>query len=209
MNEFSEDLLKGIKEILSSSNNLQSRTERYNFIQSELVEIFNRNSFFSMIEYKISFYSFYKKEVELVRIDLSRGGSIDVYAKKKDLLVAIEFDSGRQTKWNSLKKLLMSDAKHCFALVYGGSRKKYTFEHTIQDNLHRIKYALIELMPYIDKIKAFDKLYQILSKSFWIGIVRYGFLKQLNLNRLISCDLFNLDNKDKDELYRNPECFYE
>lgn len=117
--------------------------------------------------------------------------------------VAIEFDSGRQTKWNSLKKLLMCDAKHCFTLVFGGSRKRYTFKRTIQDNLHRIKYALIELLPYFDTIKAFNKLYHILSKSIWLGIVKYEFLKQISLSKLISFDLFNLERKDYEEIFKN------
>lgn len=203
MNQLSEDLLMGIKGILSRSIELQSRTERHEFIQKNLVDFFNRNGFYCVPEYKTNFTKYYYKEKELSKFDLSRGGSIDVFAQKKKFQIAVEFDSGRQTKWNSLKKLLMIDAKYCLALVFGGSRKDYTFEHTFQDNLHRIKYALIELLPFLDKIKAFYKLYNILSKSFWLGIVKYGFLKQLSLSKLISNDLFNLENKFYQELLRD------
>jgi len=155
------------------------------------VNIFREKGFSTIPEYQVFYRYRYRGEKNLGKIELSRVGKIDVYAKKQNLHIATEFDSGRRIKWKSLEKLLESDAQYCFALVWGGTRLSYPIEQTIQDNLNRMKNVLVEIISYYDGNRAFNELYKLISKELWLGIGKSGFFKKINIKKLLSSDLIN------------------
>jgi len=174
-----DDIIKDIQTLIFECDIYSDRSEIHKKIQYYLLGYFYDKVFKVIPEYRMSYRTLGRVKRLQGQAKESKTGYIDVFIQKNNLKIAVEFDSGRRIKWKSLEKLLESDAQYCFELVWGGIRLSYPIEQTIQDNLSRIKNVLVEIISYYDKIKAFNELNKLISKEFWLGIGKSGFLKKL------------------------------
>ena len=88
----SDIILKEIKKTMSKCRKMIDHQESHFFFQKTLKNLFDKNGFFSRIEYEIIFrYKCRSKKRSGEFKD--RKGYLDVYAKKDDLEIAIEIDN--------------------------------------------------------------------------------------------------------------------
>lgn len=199
----SDKIIEGIKYILSQAREF-SRPIQHEIIQQELFTFFRENGFDAFFEYELEYYHIYRGTKNTGKIKLIENGRIDIYAKKDNIEVAVEFDSGATLKWKSIEKLLQCDAQYCFGIVSGAkSNKTLILNMYDEKNLWKCQLTLQEQILMYDDKKEFNNLYNLLNKQIWIGNVKRNTYVFVSPKEIISSKI-SLKNLmiDTDELFK-------
>jgi len=163
--------------MIMSESKIIKRSKRHEFFQNGMFKFFHREGFVVEKDYKLKFLLRYRSGKKKENVSLS-SGFIDIYAAPYD--IAIECDSGKLVKWKSLEKLMQCNADYCFVIVFGSKNEDQNFKRCLE----RIKQISQETLNTKKNIEFFRE--RIKNIKIFLGIITLDFLKQVNLEKLLT-----------------------
>ena len=191
--DYLNSIVEHIKEILKQAENISERSVRHRFIQNNLISFLVDKDFDAIKEYKVKFFCKYRIRKRFGESRGKRNGLIDIYAnfidlknkRMTDTAIAIEYDNSASLRWRSIEKLLQSDAQYCFGLIYG-AKNKSKFEFYYERSIWKLLQIYKELISQYNEEKEYDKIYKLITKKLWLGMISTGFFKQIDIKDLLS-----------------------
>jgi len=178
-----EGIITSMNNIFHNAKLIEERIPRHKFVQDSILELFNWFNFRAKKEYRITYNRRYRSKARYGEIKTNAGGYIDIYAKSKNCVVALEYDNSALVKWKSIEKMLQSNALYCFGITYGPRGQNYAQKY--RENLKRIQQVYKEVISDYKKFKYFGQPNFLLKKHFWLGIIQSGIFERVNIKNLI------------------------
>ncbi len=176
MTELSTEYIKSIKKIIFKGNDIENKTERHEYIQKSLAELFHLLNFETFTEYPVGCIHFnhtsdHNRDSEF----RAYYGKVDIYIKAPSKIeIAIEFDNGATIKHSSIRKFLQSKANICIGIIQGPISKKSShlpYDLLMNNNIAKFKPMIEETMYFYDVIKDQEKHRYLKKKIFYLGII--------------------------------------
>lgn len=184
MSHLPDDFIICMKDILVNAELIEKRIPRHKYIQESVFDLFNWFKFRTKKEYLITYERRYRSRARYGEIKSKANGYVDIYAKMKNCIVAFEYDNISKIKWKSIEKLLQSNALYCFGIAYGPQNKNNS--QIYEENLKKIQQVYKEVISNYNESKSYDRLYFLLKKELWLGIIRLGIFEKINLKNLMN-----------------------